>query len=126
LSAQPLARQFGIFRPGGDHGCMRDGLEPVCHQSRPDPLALRGRLGVSFARFLGGTRSLLHGLKSKVHSYPEISGKPYKAAELLREVLVAARADLFRDIFVGRLADLESSAGETGMFECVVLAGPGG
>ena len=38
-----------------------------------------------------------------------------KAAELLREVLVEARADLFRDIFVGRLADLESSAGETGI-----------
>ena len=38
-----------------------------------------------------------------------------KAAELLREVLVEARPDLFRDIFVGRLADLESSAGETGI-----------
>ena len=29
LSAQPLARQFGVSQPGGDHGCLRDGLEPV-------------------------------------------------------------------------------------------------
>ena len=29
LSAQPLARQFGVSQSGGDHGCLRDGLEPV-------------------------------------------------------------------------------------------------
>ena len=30
-------------------------MEPVRHQPRPDPLALRGRLGSSFARFIAGT-----------------------------------------------------------------------
>ena len=35
--------------------CLRDGLEPVRHQPRPDPLALRGRLGSSFARSIGDT-----------------------------------------------------------------------
>src|SRR5580700_10442498 len=55
LSAQPLARQLGIYQPGGHHGCLRDGVEPVRHRPRPDPLALRGRLGSSFARFIGGT-----------------------------------------------------------------------
>src|SRR6202035_3720200 len=55
LSAQPLARQLGVYQPGGHHGCLRDVLEPVRHQPRPDPLALRSRLGSSFARFIGGT-----------------------------------------------------------------------
>src|SRR6266446_1474624 len=55
LSAQPLARQLGISQPGGHHGRLRDGVEPVRHQQRPGPLALRGRLGSSFARFIGGT-----------------------------------------------------------------------
>src|SRR5258705_13646477 len=55
LSAQPLARQLGVYQPDRHHGCLRDGLEPVRHQPRPDPLALRGRLGSSFARFMGGT-----------------------------------------------------------------------
>jgi hypothetical protein len=55
LSAQPLARQLGISQPGRRHGCLRDGLEPVRHQPRPDPLALRGRLGSSIARSIGGT-----------------------------------------------------------------------
>ena len=32
---------------------LRDGLEPVRHQPRPDPLALRGPLDSSFARSLG-------------------------------------------------------------------------
>src|ERR1700745_2946182 len=55
LSAQPLARQLGVYQPGGHHGCLRDGLEPVSHQPRPDPLALRGRLGSSVACFISGT-----------------------------------------------------------------------
>src|SRR5690348_2936723 len=55
LSAQSLARQLGIFQPGGHHGCLRDGLEPVCQQPRPGPLALRRRLGSSFARAIADT-----------------------------------------------------------------------
>jgi len=54
LSAQPLARQLGVCQPGGHHGCRRDGVEPVRRQPRPDPLALRGRLGSGFARSIGG------------------------------------------------------------------------
>jgi hypothetical protein len=50
LSAQPLARQLGISQPGGHHGCLRDGVEPVRRRSRLDPLALRGRLGSGFLR----------------------------------------------------------------------------
>ena len=50
LSAQPLARQLGISEPGGHHGCLRDGVEPVRRRSRLDPLALRGRLGSGFVR----------------------------------------------------------------------------
>jgi len=50
LSAQPLARQLGISQPGGHHGCLRDGVEPVRRRSRLDPLALRGRLGSGFVR----------------------------------------------------------------------------
>ena len=38
------------FQPGGDHGCLRDGVEPVRRRSRLDPLALRGRLGSGFVR----------------------------------------------------------------------------
>jgi hypothetical protein len=38
----------------GNHGCLRDGLEPVCRRSRLDPLALRGRLGAGFAGSVGG------------------------------------------------------------------------
>ena len=34
---------------------LRDGLEPVRHQPRPDPLALRGPLDSSFARSIAGT-----------------------------------------------------------------------
>ena len=45
-----------VFRqPGGHHGRLRDGVEPVRHQPRPDPLALRGRLGSSFARSIADT-----------------------------------------------------------------------
>jgi len=55
-----------------------DGLEPVRHQPPPDPFALRGRLGSSFARSIGGT--LLYGLRSKAHSCPEIFGDPYKTS----------------------------------------------
>src|SRR6266404_8492795 len=54
MSAQSLARQLGVYQPDGHHGCLRDGLEPVRHQPRPDPLALRGRLGSSFARSVAG------------------------------------------------------------------------
>jgi hypothetical protein len=50
LSAQPLARQLGVYQPGGHHGRLRDGLEPVCRRSRLDPLALSGRLGSGCAR----------------------------------------------------------------------------
>jgi hypothetical protein len=46
-------------------------MEPVRHQPRPDPLALRGRLGASFARFLGGLAIPLYGLRSRAHS-PEL------------------------------------------------------
>src|SRR6202011_1457922 len=59
LSARPLARQLGVYQPGGHHGCLRDGLEPVRHQPRPDPLALRGRLGSSFVRSIGSTSPVL-------------------------------------------------------------------
>src|SRR5580704_15634466 len=31
LSAQPLARQFGVCQPDRHHGCLRDGMEPVRH-----------------------------------------------------------------------------------------------
>ena len=31
---------------------LRDGLEPICQQPRPGPLALRSRLGRGFARFI--------------------------------------------------------------------------
>src|SRR6266404_8855667 len=55
MSAQSLARQLGVYQPDGHHGCLRDGLEPVRHQPRPDPLALRGRLGSSFARPIADT-----------------------------------------------------------------------
>jgi hypothetical protein len=58
------------------HGCLRDGVEPVRHRPPPDPLALRGRLGSSFARSIAG--ALLGGLRSKTHPFPEISGNPYK------------------------------------------------
>src|ERR1700736_6558097 len=54
-------------------------LQPVRHQPRPDPLALRGRLGASFARSLGGLAIPLNGLRSKAHSCPEICGDPYKS-----------------------------------------------
>src|SRR5437868_9101813 len=50
LSAQPLARQLGVSQPGGYHGCLRDGVEPVRHRSRLDPLTLRGRLGSGYPR----------------------------------------------------------------------------
>jgi hypothetical protein len=50
LSTQPLARQLDISQPGGHHGCLRDGVEPVRRRSRLDPLALRGRLGSGFVR----------------------------------------------------------------------------
>src|SRR5271170_2159885 len=53
LSAQSLARQLGVFQPSGHHGGLRDGLEQVCQQPRPGPLALRGRLGFASARFVG-------------------------------------------------------------------------
>ena len=46
LSAQSLACQQGVYRLGGRDGCLRDGLEPVRHQSWPDPLALRGLPGL--------------------------------------------------------------------------------
>src|SRR6202035_186661 len=35
-----LARQLGVSQPGGHHGCLRDGLEPVRH-----PVVWRNRLG---------------------------------------------------------------------------------
>jgi hypothetical protein len=35
-----LARQLGVSQPGGHHGCLRDGLEPVRHQ-----VVCRNRLG---------------------------------------------------------------------------------
>src|SRR6202035_4995943 len=50
LSAQPLARQLGISEPRRHHGRLRDGVEPVRHQHRLGPLALRGRLGSGFVR----------------------------------------------------------------------------
>ena len=62
------------------HGCLRDGLEPVRHQPPPDPLALRGRLGSSFARSLGDPVTLLYRLRSTAHPCPEISGDPYNFA----------------------------------------------
>src|SRR5580693_818767 len=49
------SRQLGVYQPGGHHGCLRDGLEPVRHQPRSDPLALRGRLGSGFSRSLDAT-----------------------------------------------------------------------
>ena len=39
LSAQPLARQLGVSQLGGYYGCQREGLEPVCQQPWPGPLA---------------------------------------------------------------------------------------
>jgi hypothetical protein len=57
LSAQPLARQLGVSQPGGHHGCLRDGLEPVCRRSRLDPLALRRRLGCGCTRSVGAALS---------------------------------------------------------------------
>ena len=57
LSAQSLASQHGVYQPGGHHGCLRDGLEPVRHQPPPDPLALCGRLGSAFVRSIGGSCS---------------------------------------------------------------------
>src|SRR5271154_3221588 len=53
LSAQSLARQLGVCQPGGHHRGLRDGLEPVCQQPRPGPLALRGRLGFGSTRSVG-------------------------------------------------------------------------
>src|ERR1700726_1091056 len=55
LSAQPLARQFGVCQPDRHHGCLRDGMEPVRHQPRPDPLALCGQLGSRSATSIAGT-----------------------------------------------------------------------
>ena len=75
LSAQPLARQLGVSQPGGHHGCLRDGLEPVRRRPRLDPLALRGRLGSGFARSIGGAcyqtvaRDRRH---TRVQKFPEI------------------------------------------------------
>jgi hypothetical protein len=51
----PLARQLGVYQPGGHYGCLRDRLEPVRYQPRSDPLALRGRLGSGFSRSLDAT-----------------------------------------------------------------------
>jgi hypothetical protein len=48
-----LARQLGVCQPGGHHGCLRDGVEPVCQQPPSGPLALRGRLGFGFAPSVG-------------------------------------------------------------------------
>ena len=45
-----LRSQLDISQPGGHHGCLRDGVEPVRRRSRLDPLALRGRLGSGFVR----------------------------------------------------------------------------
>src|SRR5262249_9104229 len=55
LSAQPLAGQLGVSQPGGHHGCLRDGVEPVCQQPQSGPVALRGRLGSCFARSVVGS-----------------------------------------------------------------------
>ena len=44
-----------VFISLADIMCLRDVLEPVRHQPRPDPLALRGPLGSSFARSIAGT-----------------------------------------------------------------------
>ena len=45
---------------------MRDGLEPVCHQSRPDPLALRGRLDWAIERLVP------YADNARVHSEADI------------------------------------------------------
>ena len=64
-----------FIQPGRHHGCLRDGLEPVRHRPRPNPLALRRRLGSGLARSIRGT--WVWELRSKAHSCPEISGDPY-------------------------------------------------
>ena len=74
LSAQSLARQLGVCQPGGHHGRLRDGLEPVCQQPRPGPLALRGRLGSGFARSIAGA---YYRAFVKANLCPEIFGDPY-------------------------------------------------
>jgi hypothetical protein len=86
LSAQPLARQYGVYQPGRHHGCLRDGLEPVRHQPRPDPLALRGRLGSGFARSIAGT---YYVAEIEPTLDPEISGDPYYVALYALRLLCA-------------------------------------
>ena len=49
LRSQWLANAV-ISQPGGHHGCLRDGVEPVRRRSRLDPLALSGRLSSGFVR----------------------------------------------------------------------------
>src|SRR5580692_7376285 len=78
--AQPLARQLGVYQPGGHHGRLRDGLEPVRHQPRSDPLALRGRLGSGFSRSLNAT-----------YCGPEIE-PTLVSKNLRRSVLLGARS----------------------------------
>ena len=68
---------LGVYQLGGHHGCLRDGVEPVCRQSRLDPFALRGRLGSGGARSTDGDCHQTVNPRSKAQPCPEISGDPY-------------------------------------------------
>src|SRR5271168_1735945 len=110
LSAQSLARQLGIFQPSGHHGGLRDGLEQVCQQPRPGPLALRGRLGFASARFVGlpviepwsaiestlssgnFRRSVLDGRKADASSAPRLSLAVPTRSNIIVKASDAARA----------------------------------
>src|SRR5438045_1249403 len=68
LSAQSLARQLGISRPGTHHGRLRNRLAAVRRRPRLDPLALRGRLGSHFALAVGGALSAAVSMKNTLAS----------------------------------------------------------
>jgi len=63
---------LGVCQPAARHGRLRDGLEPVRHQPRPGPLALRGRLGSSFARSIGARYATRDRRHTPVQKFPEI------------------------------------------------------
>src|SRR5271155_3734968 len=83
-SAQSLARQLDISRPGTHHGRLRGRLAAVRGRPRLDPLALRRRLGSRFALSVGGAlpTAVLDEKYSRVRKF---MGDPYyQMARLLR------------------------------------------
>src|SRR5271170_4247762 len=74
LSAQSLARQLDISRPGAHHGRLRGRLAAVRGRPRLDPLALRRRLGSRFALSVGGALpiAVLDEKYSRVRKFMEI------------------------------------------------------